>query len=80
MGDIRKMFNPETIALIGATEREGSVGKSALENLLASKKRKIYPVNPNRKTVLGVECYPEIGSVPQKVDLAIIATPAQTVA
>lgn len=80
MGDIRKMFNPETIALIGATQREGSVGRSALENVLASKRRKIYPVNPKRKTVLGVECYPRIGSVPEKVDLAIIATPAQTVA
>jgi len=80
MGDIGKMFNPETIALIGATEREGSVGKSTLENVLASKGRKIYPVNPNRKTVLGIECYPQVGSIPEKVDLAIIATPAQTVA
>ena len=80
MGDIRKMFNPETIALIGATDREGSVGKSTLENVLASKGRKIFPVNPKRKTVLGVECYPQIGSVPEKVDLAIIATPARTVA
>lgn len=80
MGDIRKMFNPETIALIGATDREASVGKSTIENLLASKGRKIYPVNPKKKTVLGVECYPQIGKVPEKIDLAIIATPAQTVA
>ncbi len=79
MGDIGKMFNPETIALIGATEREGSIGKSALENVLASKGRKIYPVNPKRKTVLGVACYPRIGNIPEKVDLAIIATAAQTV-
>lgn len=80
MGDIRKMFNPAIVALIGATDREGSVGKSALENLLASKERRIYPVNPNRKTVLGKECYPQVGSIPEKIDLAIIATPAQTVA
>jgi len=64
VGDIRKMFNPETIALIGATDREGSVGRSALENVLASKRRKIYPVNPMRKTVLSVDCYPHIESVP----------------
>ncbi len=78
-GDIKRMFNPETIALIGATEKEGSVGRNILENLYYwSKERKIFPVNPNRKTVLGLECYPSILSVPEHVDLSVIATPAPT--
>ena len=47
IGDIRKMLNPETIALIGATEEEGSVGRTIMENLLLSKDRRIFPVNPN---------------------------------
>lgn len=79
MGDIRKVFDPKVIALIGATEREGALGRAALENLLLSKERTIYPVNPKRSSVLGLECFPDIMSVPAHVDLALIATPAHTV-
>ena len=74
------MFNPKVVALIGATEREGSVGQALMKNLLLGKEeRKIYPVNPNRETVMGLKCYPSIKNVPEHVDLAIIATPAKTV-
>lgn len=80
MGDIKRMFNPETVALIGATEKEGSAGRDILENLYYwSKERKIFPVNPNRKTVLGLECYSNISNVPERVDLSVIATPPKTV-
>ena len=79
MGDIKKMFSPDHVALIGANEENGSVGKIILENLLLSEKRKLYPVNPNRKTVLGLECFPDITQVPVHVDLAVVATPAKTV-
>jgi len=75
----RRMLNPKTVALIGASEKEGSVGRAIMENLLLSKNRKIFPVNPNRATVLGVQCCPNIASAPEPVDLAIIATPAKTV-
>ncbi|MCD6536171.1 MAG: CoA-binding protein, partial [Thaumarchaeota archaeon] len=74
------MFDPETVAVIGATEREGSVGRAIMENLLAGKdQREIFPVNPNRKTVLGLKSYPSIKDVPKHVDLAIIVVPAKTV-
>jgi len=73
------MLNPKTVALIGASEKEGSVGRAILENLLLPKSRKLYPINPNRTTVLGIQCYPDLSRVPEKVDLAVIATPAQTV-
>jgi acetyltransferase len=79
MGDLQKLFNPATIAVIGATEKEGSFGRAVLENALASGNRKVYPVNPNRETVLGNPCWADIGAVPGPVDLAIIATPAPTV-
>ncbi len=79
MGDLQKIFNPRTIAVIGATDREGTFGRAVLENSLASGDRTVYPVNPNRKTVLGRPCFPEIGAVPEPIDLALIATPAATV-
>jgi acetyltransferase len=79
-GDLKRMLNPGTVALIGATERGGSVGRAVLENLFHSPEgRKIFPVNPGRKTVLGTACYPSITRVPDHVDLALIVTPARTV-
>ena len=79
MGSIKSMFNPKTIALIGANEEPGSVGRATLENLLVSGSKNIFPVNPKRKTVLGLECFPDIASLPEHIDLAVIVTPAKTV-
>jgi acetyltransferase len=80
IGDIKRMFNPETIALIGATEKESSVGRDIFENLYYwSKERKLFPVNPNRNTVFGLKCYPSILEVPEHVDLSLVVTPAQSV-
>ncbi|MGQ9515130.1 MAG: bifunctional acetate--CoA ligase family protein/GNAT family N-acetyltransferase [Thermoproteota archaeon] len=79
MGDISKLFNPKTIALIGASEEEGSVGQTLMKNLLSGKGRSIFPVNPNRASVMGVKCYPTIKDVPEPVDLAVIAVPAKIV-
>ncbi|HYA21929.1 MAG TPA: GNAT family N-acetyltransferase [Thermoproteota archaeon] len=77
---IEAMLNPRSIALIGATEREGSVGQALMSNLLPGRdKRAVYPVNPSRKTVMGLECYPTISAVPSHVDLAVVATPSKTV-
>ncbi|MGD0235551.1 MAG: bifunctional acetate--CoA ligase family protein/GNAT family N-acetyltransferase [Syntrophorhabdales bacterium] len=79
MKKLKTMFNPKTTALIGAAEKEGAVGRTVLQNLLRSKVVKMFPVNPNRKKVLNVDGYPDIASVPEHVDLAVIATPARTV-
>ena len=79
MGNLRKVLNPDTIALIGATAEEGTVGKILLENLLLSKGKKLFAVNPHRETVLGLNCYPAIADVPEKIDLALVATPPPTV-
>ncbi|MEM2549408.1 MAG: bifunctional acetate--CoA ligase family protein/GNAT family N-acetyltransferase [Nitrososphaerota archaeon] len=80
LGSLERMFNPKVVALIGATDKEGSVGLALLKNLLKNNgDREIYPVNPNRESVLGIKCYPSIKDVPEHVDLAVIATPAKTV-
>jgi len=80
MGDIEKMFNPNSVALIGATEREGAIGQVIMKNLLSGKnERNLYPVNPNKENIMGLECYPSITKVPAPVDLAIIVTPAKSV-
>ncbi len=74
------IFSPKSVAIIGATENPGSVGRTILENLIkGGYAGKIYPVNPKRDTVLGVKAYTSITAVPEKVDLAVIITPPPTV-
>ena len=74
------IFSPKSIAVIGATENPGSVGRTILENLIKGEfAGPIYPVNPKRDTVLGVKAYPSISAVPSKPDLAVIITPPPTV-
>ena len=81
MADIRRMFDPKTIALIGASERENSTGRNLLRNLLPTngRERTIYPVNPNSKSVFNLECFPSVSAIPGAVDLAVIVSPAPTV-
>lgn len=74
------IFDPETIAVIGASDKPGSVGRTLLWNLVSNPfGGTVFPVNPNRKNALGIKAYPAIGDVPAQVDLALIATPAPTV-
>jgi acetyltransferase len=74
------VFKPRTIAVIGATDREGSVGRTVLRNLnVPTSPAKLFAVNPKRAEVLGVPSYPSIAQVPEPVDLAVIVTPATTV-
>lgn len=77
---LNKLFNPKVVAVIGATAREGTVGFSLMNNLIGSGFDGIvYPINPKRTNVLGVKAYAHVSEVPDKVDLAVIATPAKTV-
>ena len=74
------MFVPQSVAVIGATDREATVGRTLVSNLLNGLyKGKVFAVNPKRKEVLGLHCYKDIASVPEKIDLAVIVTPALTV-
>lgn len=74
------IFRPETVAVIGASEQEGSVGRTLLWNLITNSfGGTVFPVNIKRSSVLGIKAYPDIAQVPEPVDLAVIATPAHTV-
>ena len=74
------MFNPHSVAVIGATERPGSVGRTILDNLSVHQfKGNVFAVNPKHRKLLQHPCYPSIAAVPGPVDLAVIVTPAPTV-
>jgi acetyltransferase len=74
------LFDPETVAVIGATDRVGSVGRTVLENLLDPRFRgRVYPVNLQHPEVMGVRAYKSIRDLPEPMDLAVLVTPAVTV-
>jgi acetyltransferase len=74
------IFQPKVVAVIGATENEGSVGRTLMHNLLTgSGDFCVIPVNPKRDAVLGEKAYPNLRSIPQKVDLAVVVVPAKFV-
>ncbi|MDG3007470.1 bifunctional acetate--CoA ligase family protein/GNAT family N-acetyltransferase [Paludisphaera mucosa] len=74
------IFAPRTVAVVGATEKAGSPGRAVLWNLISNPfGATIFPINPNRRNVLGIKAYKDVASVPDPVDLAIVATPAATV-
>jgi acetyltransferase len=74
------LLAPKSVAVIGATDREGTVGRTVLENLRSGTFRgEVHAVNPNRTEVLGLRSYAKIGDVPEKMDLVVVVTPAQTV-
>ncbi len=74
------IFSPRNVAVIGATEKLGSVGRTLLWNLISNPfGGTVFPVNPNRPSVLGIKAYPSIAAIGEAVDLAVVATPAATV-
>jgi acetyltransferase len=74
------MFLPGSVAVIGASDRPGTVGRTVLENLLQGRfQGKVYAVNTKHEEVLGLKAYRSIRDIPQPVDLAVVATPAATV-
>ncbi|HWE26162.1 MAG TPA: CoA-binding protein, partial [Myxococcales bacterium] len=74
------LFSPRSVALIGASEREGSVGRTVMRNLLTNPfGGTVFPVNPESKHVLGVKAYASVSAIDEPVDLAVIATPARAV-
>jgi len=74
------LFEPASVAIIGASARPGAIGAVLVENMRAAKYRgALYAVNPKHRSVQGVPCFPSIAKVPQRIDLAVIATPPETV-
>ncbi len=78
--NLDKIFNPQNVAIIGASDVEGSVGYAIVKNFTQmGYTGKVYFINIRKPEILGVKTYPTIDQVPEPVDLAIIATPAKTV-
>src|SRR5215212_7264010 len=74
------IFRPGSVAVVGASATAGSVGSILMRNLLENPfGGVVYPVNPRRRAVQGVHCYPSLDELPEAPDLAVIATPAVTV-
>src|SRR5215469_13311433 len=73
-------FSPRTVAVVGATENPGSVGRTILWNLVTSPfGGTVFPVNPKRANVLGIKAYPSITAIPEDVDLAVVVTPPPSI-
>src|SRR5579864_2413614 len=73
-------FSPKSVAVVGATENPGSVGRTILWNLMTSPfGGTVFPVNPKRTSVLGVKAYPSLSEIPEPVDLAVIVTPPPSI-
>ncbi len=78
--NLNKIFNPKSVAIIGASDAEGSVGYAIVKNFTQlGYAGKVYFVNMRKPEILGVKTYPAVGEIPEPVDLAMIATPAKTV-
>jgi acetyltransferase len=77
--NLDKIFHPQRVAVIGASDNASSVGYTVLRNLIGSGFRGVvYPVNPKRESVQGVQAYSGISDLPNPPDLAVICTPATT--
>ena len=78
--NIESMFSPTSIAVLGASNRKGSVGNAVMINIISGGfAGKLYPVNPSSETILGLKCYSSILEIAEPVDLAIIIIPSKVV-
>jgi acetyltransferase len=78
--NLDKIFNPQSVAIVGASDAEGSVGYAIVKNFTRlGYAGKVYLINIRKSEILGTKTYPSVTAIPETVDLAIIATPAKTV-
>lgn len=73
---LQGLFDPRSVALIGASEKPGSVGQALLSNLVGSASLRLYPVNPKHASLAGLPSFKALADVPETPDLVVIATPA----
>ena len=75
--NLERLFAPRSVALVGASERPGSLGATLLANLVdGGFKGELYPVNPKYEQLAGRRCYASVDQLPAAPDLAVICTPA----
>ena len=71
-------FNPDGIAVVGASNNALRGGYYLLNNVLEGYKGRVYPVNPRYETIQGIKCYPDIASIPEDIELVIYFAPARS--
>lgn len=79
MPELELFFNPKSIAVVGASRTPGKIGYAILENLKLTFGGKLYPINPQATEILSLNAYPSVIAVPEPIDLAVIAVPAEVV-
>jgi acetyltransferase len=80
MSDIEYILSPKSIAIVGASNRPGSLGLAIFRNLLeAAYQGILYPVNPKAKSIQGVKAYPNLVDIPDEVDMAVLIVPSEQV-
>ena len=78
--NLNKLLSPQSVAVVGATDRPGTVGCVVLENLKAGGfQGSIFPINPKREQILGLPAFPSVAAVGQPIDLAVLCTPIASV-
>ncbi|MGI6680541.1 MAG: CoA-binding protein [Bdellovibrionota bacterium] len=79
-GMLKDLFNPETVAVVGASRTPGKVGYEIVYNLVDAKfEGNIIPVNPSADEILGLKCYPDLQTYGKPVDLSVISLPTKAV-
>jgi len=77
---LRRLFYPRAVAVVGASRDPSKIGHIVLKNILSGGyPGRVYPINPNAGEILGLKAYPRVSSVPEQVDVVIVAVPAQKV-
>ncbi|MHC1605497.1 MAG: acetate--CoA ligase family protein [Candidatus Methanofastidiosia archaeon] len=74
---IDAIFNPRSVALIGASDKKGKMGHTFMKNLTSGYEGKIYPINPPNGEIMGHKCYKSVLDVPEPIDLAVFVIPAR---
>jgi hypothetical protein len=76
VASLRHVFRPDSLAVVGASRRTGTVGRAILHNIVTGGYQgKVYAVNPHATRMEGVLCLPSVSTLPGPVDLAVIAVP-----
>jgi acyl-CoA synthetase (NDP forming)/GNAT superfamily N-acetyltransferase len=80
VASLRPVFDPKSIAVVGASRRQGTVGRSVLDNIrTCGYQGQLYAVNPNASQIGGIPCYPDMASLPETPELALLAVPPRSV-
>jgi len=80
MAELDRLFNPSTLAVVGASRDSHKTGNRYLSNLLGSSfEGRLYPVNPREAEIMGLKSYPSVTDIPTEVDLAMVTVPAAIV-